>query len=276
MQRKESTMERTKANLTIGAIAISVAATFLLAPAGRAQDAGTTPPPATTTAPPPATTTAPPADPAAQAKVAVETQANANAQANAEVLANVRKTGATADAKARDKFDADVTLAAKQVEADAVAAGDVKIAERLGTEFGMTPDALVAERNELGTSWGQLMIAHTLMANSTAELTARQVFDLRTEGMGWGQIAHGMGLKLGPAVSAVKTEARVARGLEKADGKVSSIQGPGSRAGADAAAKAAAKASIKANAAGTQAKVGAGAGVGTGAGVGVGGGKVDK
>lgn len=269
-------MERTKRNLTVGAVAISVAATFLLAPAIRAQDAGTSPPPATNTAPPPATTTPPPADPAAQANTAVGTQANANAQANAEVLANVRKTGATADAKVRDKFDADVTAAAKQVETDAATAGDVKIAERLGTEFGMTPDALVAERNELGTSWGQLMIAHTLMANTTSGLTARQLFDLRTEGMGWGQIAHGMGLKLGSAVTAVKGEARVARGLEKADGKVSTIQGPGSRAGADAAAKAATKASIKADAAGTRAKVGAGADVGGAAGVGVGGGKVDK
>lgn len=260
-------MERTKTNLTMGAVAISVAATFLLAPAIRAQDAGTT-------TPVPATTTAPPADPTAQAKAAIETQANANAQANAEVLASVRKTGATVDAKVRDKFDADVTAAAKQVETDAATAGDVKVAERLGTEFGMTPDALVAERNELGTSWGQLMIAHTLMANSTSGLTSRQLFDLRTEGMGWGQIAHGMGLKLGSAVTAVKGEARVARGLEKADGKVSTIQGPASRANADAAAKAAAKASIKADAAGTQTKVGAGAGVG--AGVGVGGGKVDK
>ena len=106
------------------------------------------------------------------------------------------------------------------------------------------------------------MIAHTLMSNASAEVTARQVFDLRTEGMGWGQIAHGMGLKLGPSLTAVKSEARVARGLEKADGKVSTIAGPGSRAGAKAAAKAAAKASIKANATGTQAKVGAGAGVG--------------
>jgi hypothetical protein len=268
-------MERTNSKLTVGAIAISVAATFLLAPAGQAQDPGAAPPP------PAAGTTAPPTDPTAQAQSALANQANAAAQTHAgEVVANVRTTGATVDAKAREKFEADVAIAAKQVETDAAAAGDVKIAERLGTEFGMTPDALVAERNELGTSWGQLMIAHTLMSNATAELTARQLFDLRTEGMGWGQIAHGMGLKLGPAVSAVKTEARVARGLEKADGKVSTIQGPGSRAGADAAAKAATKASIKANASATQAKVGAGAGVGggagAGAGAGVGTGKVDK
>jgi hypothetical protein len=88
--------------------------------------------------------------------------------------------------------------------------------------------------------------------------------------MGWGQIAHGLGLKLGPAMGAVKTEARVARGLEKADGKVTTIQGTGSRAGAQAAAKAATKATIKAKAGGTQAKVGAGAGVGGN------GGKIDK
>jgi hypothetical protein len=245
--------------LKAGALAISIAALFLTAAVAWAQD-------------PAATTTPPPENPTAQAQAAVENQANANAQTHAgEVLANVRKTGTTVDAKTRDKFEADVAVAAKQVEADATAAGDVKIAERLGTEFGMTTDALIAERNELGTSWGQLMIAHTLMSNATAELTARQLFDLRTEGMGWGQIAHGLGLKLGPAVSAVKAEARVARGLEKADGKVMAIHGPGSRVGAEAAAKAAAKASIKANASDTKAKVGAGAGVGVGGGV-----KVDK
>lgn len=259
-------MERTKATLTIGAVAVSIAATLLLSQAAWAQD-----PTASSTPPPAAAATTPPSDPAAQAQTAVENQANANAPANAgDVLANVRKTGVTVDAKTRDKFDADVTLAAKQVEADAASAGDAKVAERLGTEFGMTPDALVAERNELGTSWGQLMIAHTLMSNSAAEVTSRQLFDLRTEGMGWGQIAHGLGLKLGPAMGAVKTEARVARGLEKADGKVTTIQGPGSRAGSQAAAKAATKASIKAKAGGTQAKVGAGAGVGGN------GGKIDK
>jgi len=262
-------MERTKTTLTIGAAAVSIAATLLLSQVAWGQDpaASSTPPP------PPAATTTPPSDPAAQAQPAVENQANVNAQSNAggEVLANVRKTGVTVDAKARDKFDADVTLAAKQVEADAASSGDAKVAERLGTEFGMTPDALVAERNELGTSWGQLMIAHTLMSNASAEVTARQLFDLRTEGMGWGQIAHGLGLKLGPAMGAVKTEARVARGLEKADGKVTTIQGPGSKAGAQAAAKAATKASIKAKAGGTQAKVGTETGVGAGVG-----GKIDK
>ena len=274
-------MTRTKARtmLTIGAAAVSIAGAFLLTMTAKAED------PATATTPPdPAAAQVQPAQPAQPAQAAqaqTPDPASLNAKANnanaSEVLANVRKTGATVDAKERTKFEADVDVVAKQVEADATAGGDVKVAERLGSEFGMTPDALIAERNELGTSWGQLMIAHTLLSNASAEMTARQVFDLRTEGMGWGQIAHGMGLKLGPAVSAVKAEARVARGLEKADGKVSAIQGPGSRAGAQAAAKAATKASIKASAAGTQAKVGADAGVGAGAGAGVtGGGKVDK
>ena len=260
-------MKRTKATryLGMGAFAASIAATFLLATPAWAQDPGaSTPPP-----PPPAATTPSitPSDPAAQAQPAIQIQANQNAQS--DVLANVRKTGATVDAKARDKFEADLNVAAKQVETDAASAGDAKVAERLGTEFGMTPDALVAERNQLGTSWGQLLIAHTLMANASTEVTAKQMFDLRTEGMGWGQIAHGLGLTLGPAISAVKAEARVARGLEKADGKVMAIKGPGSRAGAETAAKAATKAGVKANAAG--AKVGVGASVGAGSGV-----KVDK
>ena len=260
-------MTRTRAMLTIGAAVVSIAGAFLLNLTANAEEpAGSAKPPdpavqtqpvqpVQATDPVPATQPATTPDPASL-------NAQANASNASEVLAKVRKDGATVDVKERTKFEADLEVVAKQVEADAKTSGDVKVAERLGNEFGMTPDALIAERNELGTSWGQLMIAHTLMSNASAEVTARQVFDLRTEGMGWGQIAHGMGLKLGPSIAAVKSEARVARGLEKADGKVSAIQGPGSRAGASAAAKAAAKANIKASATGSNAKVGAGVGVG--------------
>jgi hypothetical protein len=209
----------------------------------------------TTTATTATTTAETPTD----AKASTEAKASADAAAT---LKTVREKGATVDAKAREKFEAQLTASAKEVEIDAAVAGDQKVAERLAAELGMSADALIAEKNEIGTSWGQLMIAHTLKANATAEVTAKQIFDLRAEGMGWGQIAHGLGLKLGEALGAVKAEGRVARGLVKADGKVHPIHGPGSRMGANIGASAGVKAGIKGAGSSGQAKAGVDLGVG--------------
>ena len=53
--------------------------------------------------------------------------------------------------------------------------------------------------------------------------------------MSWAQIASGMGLKLGEVLNAAKAEAKVAKGLAKADGKVAVVHGSGSKAGAGSA-----------------------------------------
>jgi hypothetical protein len=126
----------------------------------------------------------------------------------------------------------------------------------LAAEFGTTPDALLSEKTDAKASWGQLMIAHSLLANGTTDLTTKQIFDLRGEGMSWGQIANGMGLRLGDVVKAAKEEARVAKGLSQPDGKVAVMHGAGSKfeassraAKAEKAEKTAMKEAAKAEAA---------------------------
>src|SRR5262249_59348004 len=78
---------------------------------------------------------------------------------------------------------------------------------------------------------GQLMVAHTLAANTTTGATVQQLVTMNKDGMGWGQIAAGLGLQLGSVVSGVNAESRVAHGLEKADGRVAAMRGEGARAG---------------------------------------------
>src|SRR5207244_1169896 len=118
-------------------------------------------------------------------------------------------------AAARAKAEARLEASAKRADDEAKATGDAKVAARLATEFGMTAEALMAEKNDLSTSWGQLMIAHSLAANSKTDLTVAQLIQLRGE-MGWGQIAAGLGLKLGETVSAVRAESKVATGTATA------------------------------------------------------------
>lgn len=144
-------------------------------------------------------------------------------QPGSEALARVREHGKTIDAKVDQKVSTALDATVADVEKTAATDGDQKIAERLATEFGTTPDVLVAEKADLKTNWGQLMLAHSLLANSSDGLTARQLFDLRNEGMSWGQIAGGMGFRVGEVVGAAKTEAKVAKGLSKPDGKVAML-----------------------------------------------------
>ena len=98
----------------------------------------------------------------------------------------------------------------------------------------MTGDALVAEADKFGAGLGEVIIAHTLLANSKTPVTMDQLFALRKDGMGWGQIAQGMDLRLGDIVSAAMSEGKVAQGTAKADGKVSVIHSGATHAGTHA------------------------------------------
>jgi hypothetical protein len=127
----------------------------------------------------------------------------------------------------RDRVTADRQLAAAAREIDRTSVGETRVATFLGAEFGMTPDAILAERRDLRVSWGNLTIAHTLSASDREGMTAAQVLLLHDRGMGWGQIAAGLRFKLADAVLAVNAESRVARGRARADGKAAPIGADG-------------------------------------------------
>src|SRR6266850_464684 len=199
-----------------------------------------------------------PVSPAPQAAPQSTTPATPDAGVKAEASAGVTvimekaKKVPPQEAEATDKK---LRETAKKVEEEAATKGDQTVASRLGADFGITPDALVAEKGTFQTGWGELMIAHTIVASAKGGVTLDQLFEMRRNGLGWGQIGHGLDLRLGGIVSAVKAESRVALGVAKADGRPAKIQ----------------SASVRANA-GTKVGVGAGhkgAGVSTDVGVGV-------
>jgi len=235
-------------------------------------------PPASTTAPNAGSSTATPAPdasatqtPAAQASgtgsasAAASAEAGKNATQSNPMMDRVKERGMKASAKARAEVDKQLDEMDKQVDNEAATKGDAEVAGRLAVEFGVTPDALMAEHSQYGRGWGELVIAHTLQANTKNGPTVADLFQMRSQGMGWGAIAAGLGLKLGGVVPAVKSEGRVAMGLEKGDGKAATIASAtmATKAKAGGVAKAGAKVSGGAKA-GTGAS---GAGVGVGAGV---------
>ena len=208
------------------------------APAGQTTPSATPATPADQTTAPAATPNATPAAPDAKSTpVPIPSGDPAAAQAAAaaaDPLTQIRDQGKKLDASADKKASAAIDAAVNDVEKNATD-GDQKIAERLAGEFGVSTDVLMAEKDGLKVGWGQLMLARTLLANSSTELSTRQLFDLRNEGMSWAQISSGMGLKLGEVLNAAKAEAKVAKGLAKADGKVAVVHGSGSKAGVGSA-----------------------------------------
>lgn len=144
--------------------------------------------------------------------------------------AKMQEQAAKVSADSRAQTDAKLTAQAKKIDATASASGSATVATRMSKEFGVSADVLTSERQQFDVGWGQIMIAHTLMASATNGVTADQLLQLRQQGMGWGEIAAGLGLSLGRTVSAVNAESRVALGQAKGDGQVARIQGAGAQA----------------------------------------------
>lgn len=170
----------------------------------------------------------------------------------------IRRRGAAVSKSARDKAEAKLRQIVGKVDATAQQ-GEERVATRLATQFHTTAQAMMDEKTQFGCGWGELMIAHTLAASSNADISLQTLFQMHADGMGWGQIAAGMGFNLGDAVHAARAEARVAEGDAKADGKVAVMHGVGSKYGLGASAGMGADA----NAHGAGARAGGGTSVST-------------
>jgi hypothetical protein len=182
-----------------------------------AQTAGQAP--ASTQATPPAAGT----EPQGESSLQRQLEANSTQLQTHKKLEVIKVKGGMASAPARAKADAKLDAAAKKADADASAQGEAAVAARLAAEFGMSAEDLSSEHQSLGCSWGELMIARSLRAMSTTEVSVPQLLELRKDQIGWAQIAAGLDLKLGEAVAAVQAEERVAAGLVQPDGKVAAI-----------------------------------------------------
>jgi hypothetical protein len=112
----------------------------------------------------------------------------------------------------------------RAIDKEASKSGDRVMIARMFAEFRIPVETIESERTRLSAPWGELVVAHTLRASAPG-VTVDQLFDMREEGMGWGQIAHGLGLKQKEVVTAVHAEGRVIRGQSKPDGSPSRIAG---------------------------------------------------
>jgi len=211
-----------KQSLLISAFVLTIAlAGWELAYAQAPDTTGAAPgSPGTTTSTTTTTTTTPTGD--ASSTTTTTTSTPATPPSAAYLAARERGKGVTA--KETATIDKDLTTVAKGVDDKAAKDGDATVAGRLASDFGVSSDALLAEKAKYNVGWGDLMIAHTLGSNTLTGVTVDEILMMRTtDAMGWGGIASGLDLKLGNVVSGVKSEAKVATGASRADGKPAKI-----------------------------------------------------
>lgn len=144
-------------------------------------------------------------------------------QAARASLSEIRDRAESMPIDARRDIDKRIGITVERINKEATTKGQAKVAARLAAEFGTTEEALLDQKAEHGLSYGELVIAHTLLANSTAGVTLVDLMDLRSEGLGWGAIAYGLRFHMEDFEDAIKAEGRVAMGLTKADGKAAVI-----------------------------------------------------
>lgn len=134
----------------------------------------------------------------------------------------IKERARWAPAKVCDDTNKKVQGTMRAIEKEASKSGDRLVMARVATEFRIPAETILAERTRLSAPWGELVVAHTLLASAPG-VTVDQLFDMRSEGLGWGQIAHGLGLKQKEVASAVQAEGRVVRGQSKPDGSPAPI-----------------------------------------------------
>ena len=158
------------------------------------------------------------------ARAGGEEDSSAAAARTASVtLSEVRERAATMPIDQRNDIDKRIAVTVERVNKEAAAKGFGTVAARLAAEFGMTTEALLDEKGVNGLSFGELVIARTLLANSEATVTLHDLVDLRADGFGWGAIAFGLRFHMEDFEDAIKAEGRVAMGLSKPDGKAAPI-----------------------------------------------------
>ena len=164
-----------------------------------------------------------------QTESSAEVTADENASASLDAI---RDRARQFSRKALTKLERRLSELANEIDAEANLKGEISVANRVAPEFGMTGALMMLERGTLNTSMGDLVIAHTLAANSPADVTATQLFTLQHDGYSWGRIAYGLDLRQDQVAGAVESETRVAIGRAKADGKPAMIQSASAARGA--------------------------------------------
>jgi hypothetical protein len=128
-------------------------------------------------------------------------------------LRSIRQRAGSMPVDARIDMDKRIAATIERVNARAAAQTSSAVAARAAAEFSVTSEVILEEKGTHGWSWGEVLVAHTLLANATHGLTAQDLASLREDGFGWASIAYGLQFRMEDFEDAIKEQGRVTMGL---------------------------------------------------------------
>jgi hypothetical protein len=93
----------------------------------------------------------------------------------------------------------------QRLEAEAGRRGDAALADRLASELEVSSDLLLEQRAAFDADWGDLLIAYTIAEQSRGTVTIGQVFEMRSDGMTWFQIARSLRIPPGRLMRLIRS-----------------------------------------------------------------------
>jgi len=138
-------------------------------------------------------------------------------------LPAIRQRASSMPVDARIDMDKRIAATVERVNRRASEQGQTAMAARLAAEFHVKSEALLGEKGNHGWSWGDVVIAYTILANTSQGVLPDDLASLRENGLGWAAIAYGLQFRMEDFEDAIKAQGRVAMGLTKVDGKPEAI-----------------------------------------------------
>ena len=130
-------------------------------------------------------------------------------------LSEVRDRAGSMPIDLRKDTDKRIAATVERVNRDVAATGQARIATKLASQFGITLDALLDVKSDRGFSWGELVVARTLLSDSKRAIDLDDLGSLRAEGFSWGALAYALGFHLEDLEDAIRAQGRIATGLSK-------------------------------------------------------------
>jgi hypothetical protein len=138
-------------------------------------------------------------------------------------LTEIRSRAQSMPIDRRIDIDKRIAATVERTNKQAADKGQRTVAAKLAAQFSTSADLLADEKGRLGWSWGEMMIACTLLSSSEQGVKLSDLATLRSDGLSWGAIAYGLRFRLEDFEDAIKAQGKVAMGLEP-DGKAATIE----------------------------------------------------
>lgn len=132
-----------------------------------------------------------------------------SAEAHRVAMSEIRDKAGSMPIDLRKDIDKRIAATVDRVNRDVATLGHAKLEAKAADALGITVESLIAVKVHRGFSWGELVVAQTLLSDSKQPLTLDDLGSLREEGWSWGALAYALGFHLEDLEDEIRTKGKI-------------------------------------------------------------------